>query len=129
MSLHCLTHYHPPLHFNISLHFPLINQRATTELHVNQSALASACYKKQTGRVMSFKILLTFERLLKRCLMTRLNMTMHETHIPMPFLRNLESTASMAMYPRLNIFLCISNLHTMAPTQFFSTIACKTTES
>ncbi len=48
--------------------------------------------------------------------------------LPMLFLRNLESTASMAMYPRRNIFLCMSSLHTMAPTQSFSTIACDTSQ-
>lgn len=48
--------------------------------------------------------------------------------LPMPFLRNLESTASMAMYPRRNIFLCMSSLHTMAPTQSLSTIAWDTSQ-
>lgn len=62
------------------------------------------------------------------CCHSEVRVTALAQHLPMPFLRNLESTASMAMYPRRNIFLCMSSLHTMAPTQSFSTIACDTSE-
>lgn len=91
---------------------PLIHSSSKT-LNVSMSWHWSRCvsYKK-----------------IRFCCHSEMRATMLARLLPMPFLRNLESTASMAMYPRRNIFLCMSSLHTMAPTQSFSTIACDTSQ-